>query len=300
MKGFLRLTLVLVMLAALVSCGQKTETTWQEQYDLGVKYLSEGSYEEAVLAFTAAIELNDKRPEAYIGRGDAYVGEAEQSVLDSEEASTAYEKALADFLNAIRLDGQSPEAYGKAAEIYTALGDLDAAREILEQGYEATGDDGLARQLAQLEGNGSEDQGGGESEPSAEAEAVSGTLSVSDVQYRYEEGGYMTEMNEDAVGGMELRFTVNGPETVRSVRIAAWSPEGFSEQAIWEQIAFFEDMWGQETAAPEDGGSTLPMEENQAFPVYEEDRSSTVQVLLIGLDDGMKAVGYAVVTVTIP
>lgn len=296
MKGFLKLTLVLVLLAALASCGQKAEATWQEQYDLGVKYLSEGSYEEAVLAFTAAIELDEKRPEAYIGRGDAYVGEAEQRAQDRDEAAAAYEKALDDFLNAIRLDAQSPEAYGKAAEVYTALGDMDAAREILEQGYEATGDDGLA----QLEGAGSENQAGGESEPSAEAEAVSGTLSVSDVQYRYEEGGYMTEMNEDAVGGMELRFTVNGPETVRSVRIAAWSPEGFSEQAISEQIAFFEGVWGQETAAPGDGGSTLPMEENQGFPVYEEDRNSTVQVLLIGLDDGMKAVGYAVVTVAIP
>ena len=46
---FLALTLVLC------ACGKKTEntTTWQEQYDLGVRYLSEGNYEQAILAFEA-------------------------------------------------------------------------------------------------------------------------------------------------------------------------------------------------------------------------------------------------------
>ena len=37
-----------------------------------MRYLSEGNYEEAIIAFTAAIEIDAKRPEGYIGRGDAY------------------------------------------------------------------------------------------------------------------------------------------------------------------------------------------------------------------------------------
>lgn len=40
---------------------------------MGVRYLSEGNYEEAIIAFTAAIEIDPKRAEAYVGRGDAYV-----------------------------------------------------------------------------------------------------------------------------------------------------------------------------------------------------------------------------------
>ena len=39
------LTVVLVL--GLCSCGQSPEAQWQEQYDLGVRYLSEGNYEEA-------------------------------------------------------------------------------------------------------------------------------------------------------------------------------------------------------------------------------------------------------------
>ena len=57
----------------LCACGQKA-TTWQEQYDLGVRYLSEGNYEKAIIAFTAAIEIDSKHQEAYISLADAYIG----------------------------------------------------------------------------------------------------------------------------------------------------------------------------------------------------------------------------------
>ena len=48
--------------------------TWQEQYDLGQRYLSDGDYEEAVVAFLAAVEIDPKRPEAYLGAAEAYIG----------------------------------------------------------------------------------------------------------------------------------------------------------------------------------------------------------------------------------
>ena len=51
--------------------------TWQEQYDLGVKYLSEGNYQEAIIAFTAAIEIDPKRPDAYTGLADAYIAQGD-------------------------------------------------------------------------------------------------------------------------------------------------------------------------------------------------------------------------------
>ena len=63
-------------------------TTWQEQYDLGVRYLSEGNYERAIIAFTAAIEIDPKTPEAYIGLADAYMGNGE-SVKAAEVLNTA-------------------------------------------------------------------------------------------------------------------------------------------------------------------------------------------------------------------
>lgn len=47
--------------------------TWQEQYDLGVRYLSKGNYQEAIIAFTAAIEIDPKRADAYEKLADAYL-----------------------------------------------------------------------------------------------------------------------------------------------------------------------------------------------------------------------------------
>jgi tetratricopeptide (TPR) repeat protein len=46
---------------------------WQEQYDLGMRYLDDGDYEEAILAFSAAIEIDPDRPEAYMARAEVYM-----------------------------------------------------------------------------------------------------------------------------------------------------------------------------------------------------------------------------------
>ena len=61
---------LLLLFALLCGCGQASPE-WQEQYDLGVRYLSEGNYEEAVLAFEAAIEIEPRRAEAYVGAARA-------------------------------------------------------------------------------------------------------------------------------------------------------------------------------------------------------------------------------------
>ena len=150
-KTMLRVLCTVLCLFLMVACGQNAAAAWQEQYDLGVKYLSEGNYEEAIIAFTAAIDIDEKRPEGFIGRGDAYAGQAEESGSpEEEEAGALYRDALADYLAAIELDDQLVEVYEKAAGVYVSLGDLDAAIELLERGAEATGDEGLSDYLEKL------------------------------------------------------------------------------------------------------------------------------------------------------
>lgn len=63
-----------VLRLRLCACGDPAPT-WQERYDLGMRYLPEGNYEEAIIAFTAAIEIDPKQVSAYVDRGDAYVGQ---------------------------------------------------------------------------------------------------------------------------------------------------------------------------------------------------------------------------------
>ena len=101
---------VLLLALSLCGCAQKAPEgpTWQEQYDLGVKYLSEGNYEEAIIAFNAAIEIDPKRPEAYIGLADAYTAQGD---LDK----------AAEILN------QALEAVGENEALSAALAESSAA-----------------------------------------------------------------------------------------------------------------------------------------------------------------------------
>lgn len=77
MKRTLSLLLTIAMALSLCACGPQAEDlsdvpTWQGLYDLGSRYLSKKSYEEAILAFTAAIEIDSGQAEAYGKLADAY------------------------------------------------------------------------------------------------------------------------------------------------------------------------------------------------------------------------------------
>ena len=88
MRKFTRSAVSLLLVLVLCACGAGSQ--WQEQYDLGTRYLNDGNYEEAVIAFTAAIEIDPKRPEAYVGAATAYtaLGERQLAIemLDKAEA----------------------------------------------------------------------------------------------------------------------------------------------------------------------------------------------------------------------
>ena len=102
---------VLAVIALLLAaCGKSTAEKWQEQYDLGQQYLLEENYEEAIVAFTAAIEIDPKQADAYIGRGDAYIlsGETEEHLT----------QALADYRQVLELDEKSISAYLGIADVY--------------------------------------------------------------------------------------------------------------------------------------------------------------------------------------
>lgn len=92
MAGFLSL----VMLLTLCGCGKKDGgATWQEQYDLGVRYLSEGNYEEAIIAFTAAIEIDPKNVDAYLSLADAYAATGDYKSAE-KLFSRAYDSGLGE------------------------------------------------------------------------------------------------------------------------------------------------------------------------------------------------------------
>ena len=145
MKRTVQIVLTLVLLLGLCACGAKESApTWQEQYDLGVRYLEDGDYEEAIIAFTAAIEIDPKRAEAYVGRGDAYVL--------SGDSRGNLRAARADYEKAIELDETLASAYLGLADVYIRRDERDKAFGVLQQGYEKTnGSDELAAKMEEIE-----------------------------------------------------------------------------------------------------------------------------------------------------
>lgn len=73
MRRMCSFLLALILMLGLISCAQSTEAQWQEQYDLGVRYLSEGNYEEAIIAFTAAIEIDPMKADAYLSLAEVFM-----------------------------------------------------------------------------------------------------------------------------------------------------------------------------------------------------------------------------------
>ena len=95
----------------LTACGgQSNQTSWQEQYDLGVRYLSEGNYEEAIIAFTAAIEIDPKRVETYESLANAYIatGDEDAALAILEEGyEITQDVSLLAFLEEMRDNKES-------------------------------------------------------------------------------------------------------------------------------------------------------------------------------------------------
>ena len=91
----------IILILSISACGQ-TGPTWQEQYDLGIRYLSEGNYEEAIIAFTAAIEIDPKQVDAYLALSELYMDQE-----DYEAAVKILEQGLSntdDSSIQVRLD----------------------------------------------------------------------------------------------------------------------------------------------------------------------------------------------------
>ena len=149
MKKIKMMCFLLALLGLLSACSahsvdaeEQSAPTWQSRYDLGVRYLSDGRYEEAILAFTAAIEIDPKNAQAYEQRGDAY-WELAQSAQGSEQTD-AYRSAAEDYESAMQWGSETDELYRRAADAYYGAQDYEKAESYYEKLLEKD-EDVLAR-----------------------------------------------------------------------------------------------------------------------------------------------------------
>lgn len=186
--------------------------------ETGFRYLEDGDYREAVLAFSAAIDINPKSMDAYLGRGDAHMGLEE------------YDDAVYDYTEALSLKKDDPEVYLGLANAYMELGDTDEAMRVLEEGADATGDDRLSDWAGELERlrSGSSSLSGAVSEYRANGDTallpdarirlyvdVDGTSRLARLAISDEEGGF--SMRGLAAGDYELRVDAESHIGIQTV-----------------------------------------------------------------------------------
>lgn len=122
---------------------EASENSWQKQYHLGMRYLLGGQCQEAVIAFTAAIEIDPKQALAYVGRANSYVKRG--------QAEVDLELAKADYKEAIKLDETLIKVWLRLIDVLIRSEDFDEALIEAERGYEITGDEDILNKLEELQ-----------------------------------------------------------------------------------------------------------------------------------------------------
>lgn len=186
-SGIVLVGIVIVLI--MIFSQPKTNSKLSEQISLGEKYLTEENYDEAIVAFKKAIQIDPNEPQLYIQLADAYIGkgdkdsavetlengykttgseeikkkldelkneiEYEKYIRDgnNELSNKKYDKAIDNFEKAIKLIPTKTEAYIGAGSSYIAKNDIENAKIILNTGYEKTKDEKIKKMLDELNNN---------------------------------------------------------------------------------------------------------------------------------------------------
>lgn len=132
------LVLVIAILAICLGYNSSASVKLKKQLDLGQKYLTEQNYEQAVVAFEAAIEIEPKSPDAYLGLADVYISqnnlEKVSVVLQNGYEQTKDEnlKTKLDEVNAeiFRLEEEKKKAAGERKEKERRMAEELAAKTV--------------------------------------------------------------------------------------------------------------------------------------------------------------------------
>ena len=80
---------LLILFVLLTACGNSSNAQLKECFDLGQKYLAEMNYEEAIIAYNKALEIDPKNVEAYQVFANIY-----EFQEDMNKAKSTIERAL--------------------------------------------------------------------------------------------------------------------------------------------------------------------------------------------------------------
>ena len=123
-----------VCVAGVFLCACSSQSRWQKQYDLGIQYLIDENYEEAVVAFQAAIEVEPNQAEGYQGIGQAYQGQAQTLIAENswKEGLEYYRLAVQAYETAAELKSSAENMEDELDDLRVEISKLEDEIELLE------------------------------------------------------------------------------------------------------------------------------------------------------------------------
>jgi hypothetical protein len=139
-KIIIAVTIVIILLTVIgITVGKKVVLAKINNYlDLGNKYLQDGKYEEAELAFSKVIKIDKKSIVARIGLGKA--------LLHSEK----FDEAKAIFIEAVNLNPKDKNIYLNIEKIYSEFKRFDDAIGIIKLALKTLPDEDIKDKLKEL------------------------------------------------------------------------------------------------------------------------------------------------------
>ena len=133
--------LVIAIVIAIVSIfiykGAIAPKLYDKYLNTGIKYLTDGNYKEAILAFDKAIKIEDKSTEARVYQAQAYIGNEE------------YDKAVNVLEEAQQIDLTNEELLKEMLEILNKI-DPDIAYDFLDRFIDAIGKDNISSDIKDI------------------------------------------------------------------------------------------------------------------------------------------------------
>ncbi|MDY2881467.1 MAG: FN3 associated domain-containing protein [Romboutsia timonensis] len=136
-KKKLQLTAIAIIIAIaslFIYKGAIAPKLYDKYLNTGIKYLMDGQYEEAILAFDKAIKIEPKTTEARVYQAKAYVGNEE------------FDKAVEVLEEAQNIDIMNEELLKEILEILNEI-DSDIAYEFLDRFIQAVGKDNISQEI---------------------------------------------------------------------------------------------------------------------------------------------------------
>ncbi len=282
---------VALMLVLMFSSGGKAREL-SKQLDLGKRYLDELDYDNALIAYNKAIDIDPKCEDAYIGAADAYIGKG-----DYETAREMLSEGLAQIPNDAKIMEKMNELAAIAASDVTKKSGNSFSQSAEISGKSSMQDTATPPDFRE---NTSDFKKSSVTEGNQSVIQYEENLKLSNANSYYTEDTELLQYNEGAVGSMVVSCTVEGPSEVCDVHIGGWYSTALpSNDSIYEMIATTSAMWKQEiTSVSENAPPFFRVE--QSHPVYAEQRNQTAYVVMVGLDKNMDVVGYGIIEEQIP